>query len=359
MLLWFADISAMEIDVRGQVSGWTTETRTNGAWRNRSGMRYLPEVTAAHTFGNGALLDVEMSLNGFLLYDSAAKDDADLKLYRLKLRVATDQTETRLGLQRINFGPASLLRSLQWFDQLDPHDPMQLTDGVYGLLFKYTALNNANVWLWGLYGNDDLKGYETLPSVDDTPEFGGRMQYPLFDGEFAATFHTRRVDASKYRLPEFREYRVALDGRWNLTIGAWFESVLQKQDSPLLPYQWTTMTTLGADYTFRIGNGLHLLAEHLMTALSDDPFGWDQDTHVSAMSLDYPIGLLDRAQAVGYYDWDEREYSQYVSWQRTYDNWMISLSAFHYPDARNDASAKNQQAFRAGYGGQVMVIFNH
>jgi hypothetical protein len=52
-------------------------------------------------------------------------------------------------LQKINFGSASMLRPLMWFDQMDPRDPLQLTDGVWGLLGRYYFLNNANIWLVG------------------------------------------------------------------------------------------------------------------------------------------------------------------------------------------------------------------
>ncbi|GAI27146.1 unnamed protein product, partial [marine sediment metagenome] len=58
-----------------------------------------------------------------------------------------------------------------WFDRIDPRDPLQLTDGVYGLLLRQYFLNNANIWVWGLYGNDDLRGWEYLPSEAKSVEF--------------------------------------------------------------------------------------------------------------------------------------------------------------------------------------------
>lgn len=33
------------------------------------------------------------------------------------------------------------------FDQVDPRDPLKLTDGVRGLLGRYCFLNNADIWL--------------------------------------------------------------------------------------------------------------------------------------------------------------------------------------------------------------------
>ena len=85
----------------------------------------------------------------------------------------------RGGLQKINFGSANLLRPLMWFDQIDPRDPLQLTDGVWGILGRYYFLNNANIWVWGLIGNDQRKGWEVIPSVKNKPEFGFRVQMPI------------------------------------------------------------------------------------------------------------------------------------------------------------------------------------
>ena len=96
---------------------------------------------------------------------------------------------------------------------------LALTDGVHALRFRYNALNNANLWLWGLYGNDRPKGYELLASVGHVPEFGGRFQYPLLNGEFALTAHSREVNGSSLQLADFRENRIALDGRWRKRSG--------------------------------------------------------------------------------------------------------------------------------------------
>jgi hypothetical protein len=282
-----------------------------------------------------------------------------VELYRLKLRYATPQMETRIGLQKLNFGPAFLLRSLKWFDQLDPRDPLQLTEGVYGLRFRYDAINNANIWFWALYGNEDLKGYEIFPTSPDTLEIGGRLQVPVPRGEVALTYHTRQVDADIINAKKFREYRMALDGRWDVGIGLWFESALQQQEEPNLPYEWQKMITLGADYTFGIGSGLHLLAEHMTTAVSEEVFQWDEDFQASAFSLSYSLGFFDSLSAIGYYSWDFNAYGQYLAWQRTYDDLIFQLSGFHYPQSSEGALGGNQTTLGAGYGGQLMVIYNH
>ena len=188
--------------------------------------------------------------------------DYAFKSYRTILRYSTTQSEVQLGLQKIDFGPAQLLRSLMWFDRVDPRDPLKLTDGVYALRYKYSFLNNSLIWLWCLYGNTDTKGYELLPTEKNVPEFGGRAQIPILAGEIAATLHTRKVDAMLY---SYRENRYALDGRWDIGIGIWFESAWQQNISIMPIYKWNRMTTIGADYTIPVGNGIYILAEHMNT----------------------------------------------------------------------------------------------
>lgn len=353
-------VEAVEYDLRGQVSGWHLEGRDSGDWYYNLGLRYIPQFTLAQSLGENYFLDMELSLNGFA---SASRSDhakeSDLELYRFKLRFATAQTETRIGLQKINFGPAYLLRPLRWFDRLDPRDPLNLTDGVYALRFKYDALTNASFWLWGLYGNDATKGFELLPTVEGKPEFGGRLQYPFLNGELAFAFHTRKVDAPPMGSDDFRENRLALDGRWDIEIGLWFESVLQQQRSDTLPFEWTEMMTLGMDYTLAIGNGLHVLGEHMALISSQRLFGWEDDRQVSAYSMNYPLGYLDNLSAIGFYSWDEEEYSQHLSWQRTWDDWILNLSLFHYPEFKGQSELYQGGIFSRGYGGQVLIIFNH
>jgi hypothetical protein len=63
--------------------------------------------------------------------------------------------------------------------------------------------------------------------------------------------------------------------------------------------------------------------------------------------------------ASGYYDWDQQEYSQHLSWQRAYDNLVISVSLFRYPESKANIAERQQTTFGAGYGGQLMIVYNH
>ena len=360
---------SFETDFSGQLTGWTTQTRRQGHWENTTGLRYIPQLVLSQPLTETSFMDAEVSLNSYLLTRKNSDHKSyDVDLYRAMLRYATAQTETRVGLQKINFGPAKLLRPLMWFDRLDPTDPLQFTEGVYAARFKYNTLNNASFWLWCLYGNDDPKGYEWLPTIPEKPEYGGRVQYPVLGGELAATVHSRKADGKDFFLKDFTENRYALDGQWDLGIGVWFESVLIQQafesiypqiDEDVLPYDWTKMITIGADYTVGIGNGLYVLVEHMATVFSEKPMGWNSDEHVSAFMVSYPVGILDSFSAIGYYAWEPEAYGQSINWQRTYDKWVLSLGLFYYPETAGSNTGFIQNAGAGGYGAQVMIIFNH
>jgi hypothetical protein len=350
----------LEWNFRGQLSGWIRETKIRGEWENFSGLLYIPEVNLIHDLKENKALDAEISLSGFTTTGTGPfEDETDLDIYRASGRYTTTQSEIRLGLQKINFGPARLLRPLRWFDQLNPTDPLQLTEGVYALRYRYDTLNNANFRLWGLYGNDDPKGFELLPTATDTLEGGGRIQYPMLGGDLGVTFHLRKVDGTLLKLPDFRENRYALDGRWDVGIGVWFETTLQQQKSSYFTHDWTKRSVLGLDYTFNIGNGLYLLIEHMGIALSDKAYGWDEDFHTSAYSMNYPVGMMDTFMAIGYYSWDQHDYYQYLNWKRTYDSLVISVSFFSFPETPGKITGTISSNARIGSGGEIMVIFNH
>lgn len=358
MLLASGRAAAIEYDLRGQVSVYHLEARSGGERTHGSGIRYIPLLELAQQLSSDTFIDLEAAVDAWTATGSETEDDWDVELYRLKLRFATARSETRLGLQKINFGPGFLLRPLRWFDRLDPRDPLQITEGVYALRFRYTAPNNANLWLWGLYGNDEPKGYEMLASADDRPEWGGRLQIPAGPGELAVTLHSRKVEPPLWFLHKIDEARFALDGRWDIHVGFWFEGVLQRQASEELETTWNETMMIGADYTFDIGSGLHLLVEHMATGVTTEfpEPDWIEGSHMSAFMLGYPIGYLDYIQAIGYYDWENDDYFQFVSWQRTWDNLAVNLSLFHNPERAGTGLAS---AMTAGTGGQIILMYNH
>jgi hypothetical protein len=372
---------AQSVDLQGQLSTWFVLNDDNPSTPT-VGIRYLPSLMFERPLGGERAFDVEVSLN---VYASAqAPDWQDVngtsagKAYRVWARFKTSRFEARVGLQKINFGSATLLRPLMWFDSVDPRDPLQITNGVYAVLLRYFFPSNATVWTWGLYGNHDRKGLETSPSSRGTPEFGGRFQFPAGPGELAVTTHHRRADlretnpssiAASYAassldsLARTPEHRYALDGKWDLGIGVWFEGVTTRERPADLGTLDQAALNVGADYTFALGNGLHVLGEYFILNRSLGVFGEDQTSRLSAVSVRYPLGLLDTLSGIVYADAAGSDWYRFVSWQRTYDRWQLYLMGFWnprqsliFPGGEVDSIGRSPMS---GRGLQVMVVFNH
>ncbi len=351
---------AQPYSFQGQLSGWLNY-RNYGPDKTEVGFRYLPELRTAKKISDKKNLDLEIAINSYTSFppDSLAEieDNTGIKLYRLWLRYSVPQFETRLGLQKINFGPAKIMRSLMWFDQLDPQDPFKLTEGVTGLLLRYYFLNNTNLWFWGLPGNDKLKGLELVKTDKNRVEFGGRVQLPLpfYKSELAFSYHQRYLDTGDWNtkmssaLKKGQENRYALDGFSDIGIGIWFESVLGDTIVDDSQKEWRYFFTLGTDYTLR--SGIHLLVEHFLHSSGEKIDKMNEIGKLSALSLDYKIGVLDSVNTIGYYDWKNEKTYAYLGWQRTYDNWQINLVGFSNREDSSDAFS--------GKGMQLTVTYNH
>lgn len=368
LLLFHTTAFSFTFRAKGKVIGWLT-ANTDKSIKPQAGLRYIPTFTLEKTFGKGSSVDFELSLNAYGTARFHALDDVrtdgNIDPYRLWARFSTSQFEARIGLQKINFGSATMLRPLMWFDSIDPRDPLQLTDGVYGLLLRYYFLNNANIWIWGLLGNDNPRGWEVMGSDKDVPEFGGRIQVPLGNGETAVTFHHRKI-ATKGILQlndletlSFPENKYALDGKWDIGVGIWFEAVLVHQDTPALPYPWQRAMNFGLDYTFGLGNGLNVIGEHFVMTAS--PNAWDsgESVNFTALALNYPLGLLDSLAGIFYYDWENENMYSFLRWQRTYDRWSIHVMAFWNPERFAIYQVGQESSLFAGKGIQIMIVYDY
>ncbi|MBN2170499.1 MAG: hypothetical protein JW819_04145 [Candidatus Krumholzibacteriota bacterium] len=332
------------------------------------GARYVPELYLSLPAWTGATVDVDVGGETWRRWRVRGSGDGDTagetRLYRAWLRLAGDRAEARLGLQRISFGPAALLRPHMWFDRVDARDPLSRTPGVTGLLLRAWIAERANVWLWGLLDNDDPKGWEQVPTVDDEPEVGGRLQVPLLGGELAVSAHRRMVDWARLPLPPWvlppaaePEQRYGVDGRWDLGVGFWAEGVLQRQHGDLAPARWQRFATLGADYTFGLGDGLTVLGEHFVAGQDDEALGGRPATRLSALSLRYPLGLMDTLQLMVFRDWESGDGYHYFRWERRGDRWRLDLSAWSNPEGA--ALLPGAGEAMSGLGGRVMVIYDH
>lgn len=352
---------------KGQLSAYTHLNAQNELpwW---SGARYLPQLNYEYRLPNAKLIDFEVSANlyghaGLKPFESA-EFNGDIKPYRVWARYSSPQFELRTGLQKINFGSASLLRPLMWFDQIDPRDPLRLTDGVWGVLARYYFLNNVNIWLWGLYGNDNRKGWETFASREDIPEFGGRVQLPAPKGEFGLSYHRRTADGrslsrSSAAFGKLVENRFGFDVKFDMEIGWWIEASWSAYRENTGLYSNQEIINLGMDYTFGLGNGMAAIYEQLLASYDENPFRFGNTTTFSLISLSYPVNLFDNVSAIFYYDWTNNKAYNFLNWQRQSNRFTYYLIGYVNPKQYDLPAQGTGDILYAGSGIQLMVAFNH
>ncbi|HNW58586.1 MAG TPA: hypothetical protein PKI62_02780 [bacterium] len=353
------------LQLQGQASLWTNYRQSEGKVLE-AGCRYIPQLHIQHAYGS-RLADIEASANLRLFLQRTTgwpvESSGDLRAYRLWVRYSAPQLEIRLGLQKINFGSAVLIRPLMWFDQVDPRDPLQLTTGVWALLGRYYALNNANLWFWLLRPSEELKSWEIYHSRRGHPEAGGRLQLPVPKGEIGLTTHFRSAEARRPGAAEvvsFPESRIGLDGRWDWIAGFWFEGVwIRQRRGPDLS-SGETLLTLGADYTFGIGSGLTAVLENLWYATASAGPGLSGARTLAALSLAYAPGVNSRLSVILYADREQDTIYRFLQWRSESGDLALHLIAFWNPHtlllhARPGGGASAY----SGRGGQIMIVYTH
>lgn len=356
------------IAFNGQVNAWTL-FQFSKPINSQIGGRFVPTLTGKFPLSSKTTLDFEALLhtNGMLNFAGTRYDTATyvFKPYRVWLRYSGENWEVRGGLQKINFGSAKLFRPLMWFDGMDVRDPLQLTDGVYGVLGKYFFSNNANIWLWSLIGNKRPKGFELLGSAPRTPEIGGRVEMPIGPGEMAVSTHFRKADVHSLfaAAPEktyINESRLGLDGKWDLGVGLWFESSVSVFDkTDYLVSVFNDLWNVGADYTVPIGSGLGVTLEYFRYHVGTKIWKEGKTANILGTMFTYPLSILDNLSAMIFYVKEADAWFNYVSYKRTYDNWDVYLMGFWNPKINlplgGNIGGKN---LFSGKGLQVMVSYN-
>jgi hypothetical protein len=357
-------LNAQRIEFDGQVQLQANQ----GLQENSSlfwGGRYLPEVNfeSAQDSLQSWSIQVAANASAFKSLNSETQINTDLAPYRAWIRYLNKEWEFRLGLQKIDFGAASLLRPLQWFNQIDPRDPLALTNGVYGLLVRYYFKNNANLWLWSLYGNQKPRGFDLFDSSKTKTEWGGRFQFLVPKGEWGFTYHYRTADFRENAIIDYfgesPEHRLGLDAKWDLGIGLWTESTYIKRSQQIGLFKHQFLSTLGADYTFGIGNGLNLIAEHLISSLGSQHAFENQASHVSAINANYPLGIFNSISFLVYHQWSTNQNSLVLNYQEQFNKISAYLIAY-YNSNQFEAAQQNEILYTfSGPGLQLLLIYNH
>ena len=388
-LLAAAPVCGQGTLVRGEAS--LVAVASNASEANRQlAVRFIPEFGTGFRLSGGWAFDgaVAATATAGASYFSGRQvsSSRDVGLHRAWVRLSSPRFELRAGLQKISFGSSSLFRPLMWFDRVDPRDPTQYSEGVYALLARYASARNHSLWAWALYGNDDARGWDTWGTRPRTPEFGGRGQLALPRGEVAATYHRRRASVglppsallgatpglsaaapvvgaptpgTQAALVSAPEDRIGADAKFDIGPGVWLEAAYTRTDSAAVRRRWQPAFSVGIDYTFGIGNGLTLLAEHFQLDPSVPVGTGRSQVKLSALTGTYPLGAADSLSGIVYYEWNREDVFRFVEWRRTWDHWRLHVIGFWNPSRASVFSARAQTSALTGRGAELAVVASY
>ena len=350
--LVFAEGNDFDLQWKGQASVIHASSFAGAFDESPTTLRYIPQLRMDYQSSTASRLgfDAAVDVYNYSLGDSLVKMDGEL--YRFTFRYDTPRTQVRVGLQKINFGPARMLRVLQWFDQLDPRDPLALSPGVWAAMGRYYFENGANVRLWTMLDAPDARR-DIFSNSDEWPlDLGARLEYPIPAGTMGLTLHSMNLLLEDV----IYEQRAALDLRLDIVLGLWSEVMFSRSEYLRQGDLITAM--IGLDYTFGLGNGLYVSLESLTSHNGnlDEDMPWIAGS--TAIMGNYTLGLADGLTAYVYAITRPDIKTQYIpmlGWQHTRGNWLFYLALNDMPEAASGGSL----ALPTGTGIQLNIAFNH
>lgn len=338
-LIFAADLGA-QVGVRNLFSLNLVQSWLDEEPDQTMSLKWIPELDMQHSFSEGTGLSLSLSGQSYL-FPLQDKAELETKLYRGWLKLDKSAWSLSLGLQRINFGTAELIRPEQWFDRLSPLDESEETEGVVAALGSIPLGSTGQMMLWAIRSENEVRGNEIIPSVPDRIEPGGRLEIPLGPVFTGLSYHKREISLPQQ--PEAEEHRLGLDLRWDGVFGAWLESsgsVFIAPESSLYP-EFQTALSLGTDYTLSLGNGLYLRQETGVWHSTNSKLSTlHQDFVSTALLATYPLSLLDNLQLLNLYNWGSQDALSTLQLSRTYDYWSFYISVSQsykkdvYPELR-------------------------
>ncbi len=282
---------------------WAFDWRYEGRFRASSQVLFDPPPGFSH-FDNevelrnglvgtlfekdGHIFDYEVV--GDLIYtgdireESGLVEEYDARFFRAWIRYEKDDFKIRGGRQQILFGAGALFRPLGFFDTRVISGIIPLTRGVDSLRSTYFLSSTSFVQGWAVpaqIGNRAIVGLRGEINFS-LIEAGVVLQYhPVTDLPFLADFNLEMIQMG-YHL------------KGEKTLGFWNESRLDIQKNrpgDLLRFD----TVLGVDYTFDIGQGLHVLVEYFLRTqekgFTNLDLKQERTIQVMGLQLDQPVGI--------------------------------------------------------------------
>ena len=224
-------------------------------------------------------------------------DDLDTEFFRAwaRLSSSSNDLELRVGRQQILFGAGALFRPLGFYDNRVISGVFPQTVGVDSFRFTWHSEETTTFQSWLVPAKSVSRmivggRWEGLIGELDA---GVAFQYkPVSDLRFLSSFDK-----------ELTQFGYHIKGEYE--VGFWNESRFDFE-SDLGKTLMRVESVFGSDYTFDVGQGLHVLLEYFISSTESgfsisDPKG-DQTIHQFGVQMDQPIGIATVWRMFAFYD---------------------------------------------------------
>lgn len=229
------------------------------------------------------------------------RDETNIDFFRAWLRLDGGNFQVRGGRQNILFGAGSIFRPLGFFDTRDVTGVIPQTRGVDSIRSSYFFDPSSFVQAWLVPANKD-----------DRMIAGLRWEGPLagMDAGAVIQYHP---ETDLEDLPDFSSelFQTGFHLKGEYEIGFWTEGRIDVQLGRKDQAKRLNLT-LGIDYTFNIGEGLHVLLEYFISDRGKNfiqpGLGDDLTVQQVGILFDQPVGIDIKWQLFFILDIDDKTF---------------------------------------------------
>ena len=229
---------------------------------------------------------------------SRLRPETNIDFFRAWLRLDSGNFKIRGGRQKILFGAGTIYRPLGFFDTRDVTGVVPLTRGADG--FRST---------WFVTPSSFLEGWLVPAKKNNSFIAGLRGETLIADMEVGVVFQYHpRTDLKDLADFDQEMLQLGYHVKGENEFGFWNESRMDIEMQSAVRFD----TVLGVDYTFNLGEGLHVLLEYFLTTRQKDftltdPKG-QRTIQQIGFSMDQPVGIDIRWQVFSLYDLRDKSF---------------------------------------------------
>tara|TARA_B100000959_G_C14940915_1_gene607767 strand:- start:698 stop:1723 length:1026 start_codon:yes stop_codon:yes gene_type:complete len=270
--------------------------------------------------------NVEFSYSNKIIIENSDYSNQD---YRYWARYKNNIIDLKIGLQKISFGSAFILRNLNWFDSIDFRNTTNQTIGQEALQLKYFSKTDYNFNLW------------VLPDNNEDISYGSRVEFSNNFGNYGIVFYkdNTHYNHSIINMPQIisnqnflidflqlkENERFGIDYRYDGIFGLWLESTYIKSTNNLNLLNSINFATIGFDYTVNMYNGIYLMYE-LMSYKFEAIDNSVLDGNISSLMIQCPIGILYNLSFIRIFDNQIKDTYSLIRLITKYDYFTVNYS---------------------------------